>query len=162
MLRLDLDWAFEAIQNLDLTFDALGHPRHLKNFLTLFQRYPDMRVVIDHAMKPAIASGAFDDWAEGIERLATETGAFCKLSGLVTEAAADWSPDQLKPYIAHIIKVFGARRIMWGSDWPVLNLASDYSRWLGAADALVTEICEDEASRTAIFGGTAKRFYRLG
>ncbi len=161
MLKPDLDWAFRALIALDLTFDLLGFPRHLANALTLLKRYPDLRVVVDHAMKPDIAGGAFEDWAKGISALAAETSARVKLSGLVTEAGPDWTPARLRPYVAHVLAVFGPDRVMWGSDWPVLNLASDYARWLATARALIVD-CAGDAAVEQVFGETARRFYRLG
>jgi L-fuconolactonase len=162
MLRPDLDWAFRAIIDLDITFDVLGHPKHLANALTLLKRYPEMRAVVDHCMKPDIAAGQFDDWAAGIARIAEETQAFCKLSGLVTEAGAGWTADRLRPYVAHVLTIFGPHRVMWGSDWPVLNLAGDYARWNETAAALVGESLVDQVEIDAVFGDTAVRFYRLG
>ena len=95
-MRDDIQWAYRAVVDLDLTFDALGYPAHLDNFLTLLERYPDMRVVVDHCMKPKIRvretePEAFDEWAAGMTRLANRTRAHCKLSGLVTEANPDWN-----------------------------------------------------------------------
>jgi L-fuconolactonase len=160
MLRPDLDWAFRALIDLDLTFDLLGFPRHLPNALVLLQRYPSLRAVIDHAMKPAIARGDFDGWADDIARIARDTSAHIKLSGLATEAAPSWTPDDLRPYVAHILATFGPERVMWGSDWPVLNLAGDYAGWHGIARDLVTELAGSDALAD-VMGGTAARFYRL-
>lgn len=156
MHRPDVQWAYEAVAALDLTFEALGYPTHGENFLRLFARHPDMRVVVDHAMKPAIREGAFAPWAQTMSRIAGETGAFCKLSGLVTEAARDWTPETLAPYVRHVLDCFGPERVMWGSDWPVVELACSYDRWRETAEQLV-----DRQARDAVFGGTAARFYRL-
>jgi L-fuconolactonase len=163
MLRDEVQWAYAALADLDLTFDALGFSRHLPNFLQVMQRHPGLRVVIDHAMKPRIrdhgsAEREFAAWAEGMKRLAGETGAFCKLSGLVTEAKADWRDDDLAPYVAIVLEAFGADRVMWGSDWPVCRLHCDYARWHASAQSLSAGLSETE--RAAIFGGTAARFYR--
>ncbi|MGB3556606.1 MAG: amidohydrolase family protein [Jannaschia sp.] len=158
MLRADLAPAFEAVMALDLTFDALGFPRHLDNFHTLLTRHP-IRCVIDHCMKPDVASGAIDGWAEGMARLARDTDARVKLSGLVTEAGADWSQADLKPYVDHILEQFGPDRIMWGSDWPVCRLRAEYDVWLHTAEALTADLAQ--AERAAIFGGTAAAFYRV-
>ena len=163
MLRDDVQWAYRALIDLDLTFDALGFPQHLDNFLTLLTRYPDLRAVIDHCMKPRIRDqqagrDAFTTWAAGMTRLAEETGAFCKLSGLVTEAKEDWSVDDLRPFASHVLLAFGPERVMWGSDWPVCRLRGSYDDWRGAAETLTAEL--DEAARAAVFGGTAVRFYR--
>jgi L-fucono-1,5-lactonase len=158
MLSGALDWAFEAIIALDLTFDALGFPVHMDNFCRLFNRYPAMRVVIDHGLKPAIQHPeARGDWCRGIARLAAETSACCKLSGLATEAGLAWSADLLRPYVDHLIACFGPDRLMWGSDWPVLELVSTYERWYATARDLVAPT----GASDRIFGGTAQAFYRL-
>jgi L-fuconolactonase len=156
MLRDNVQWAYEAIIELDLTFDALGFPLHLENFLKVLKRYQSMRVVVDHCMKPRIRDDGFDEWAEGIEAIARNSQAFCKLSGLVTEAKKDWSVATLRPYAEHVVKAFGPERVMWGSDWPVVQLAASYEDWWQAAQEL-TGISEKEL----IFGETAAKFYRL-
>jgi L-fuconolactonase len=163
MLRDEVQWAYAALADLDLTFDALGFSRHLPNFLQVMQRHPGLRVVIDHAMKPRIrdhgsAEREFAAWAEGMKRLAGETGAFCKLSGLVTEAKADWRDDDLAPYVTTVLEAFGADRVMWGSDWPVCRLRCDYAHRHTSAQSLCAGLSETD--RAAIFGGTAARFYR--
>ena len=163
MLRDDISWAFEAVTALDLRFEALGLPRHIENFITLFSRHPEMKLVIDHCMKPDIANhspGGFKGWADGMARLAGETSAFCKLSGVITEAAPSWTVDDLRPYVDQVISVFGADRVMWGSDWPVCRLAGEYANWHGAAQALTAELGDSE--KAAIYGQTANRFYDLG
>lgn len=162
MLRDDIRWAFDALVDLDLTFDALGFPPHLANFLTLFERHPSLRVVIDHCMKPQIRDHSgenFTYWAEGMSHLAAQTQAFCKLSGLVTEANAGWTVADLEPYARHVLSVFGPERVMWGSDWPVCQLRSSYDTWFDAADALCAGL--DDDGHNAVFGDTAIRFYRL-
>lgn len=162
MLRDDVQWAFRAISDLGLTFDALGFPRHLANFHTILARYPDMRVVIDHCMKPQIrnhSEGGLRAWAEGMSRLA-DTGAYCKFSALVTEADPDWTVADLKPYVDHVFRAFGAERVMWGSDWPVVRLRCEYGDWRAAAERLTAGLSEVEKAR--IYGGTAAEFYRLG
>lgn len=162
MLGDDIRWAFDALTDLDLTFDALGFPRHLKNFATLLQRYPDLRVVVDHCMKPDIANhseSAFSKWADGMTRIAETTGACCKLSGLVTEAGENWTIGDLRPYAEHVIAAFGPSRVMWGSDWPVVRLRAEYDAWHSAARSLTAHLSNDD--QALIFGGTAARFYRI-
>jgi L-fuconolactonase len=159
LLRPDIQWAFDAIRNLDLAFDALGFPRHATRFLDIFQRYPELPVVIDHFLKPVIRDGQFDGWAQDMERFARETSAFIKLSGLVTEAGADCSAAALKPYVDHVLACFGPGRIMWGSDWPVCRLRMEYGNWLATARALTNHLGADE--QAAIFQANASDFYRL-
>lgn len=162
MLRDNVQWGYRSVNDLDLTFDALGFPRHLANFLTILTRYPDMRVVIDHCMKPPIrdhSEDTFRFWADGMARIAAETGAFCKLSGIVTEAAEDWTVADLRPYANHVLEAFGPNRVMWGSDWPVCRLHSEYDRWQAAAEDLTQSLTNEECAQ--IFGRTAAAFYRL-
>jgi len=160
MLRADVQWGFKAITDLGLRFEALGFPRHLDNFLTILTRYPEMKVVIDHCMKPQIAEAGLRAWADGMALLARETMAFCKFSALITEAGADWTTEDLRPYADHVITVFGADRVMWGSDWPVCRLRGEYADWRAAALELTAGCSETE--KAAIYGGTANRFYGLG
>lgn len=161
MLRDDIRWAYAAITELDLTFDALGLPQHQANLLQLLQNFPDMRVVLDHCLKPQIrvhSPANFNAWTDGMTQLATQTGAFCKLSGLVTEADG-WTIDALRPYAEHVIDTFGPARVMWGSDWPVCRLAASYEGWFSAAQALTNHLPQD--AQAQIFGGTAASFYRI-
>lgn len=161
MLRDDVQWGYQAIIDHDLTFDALGFPRHLANFHTLLTRYPDMRVVIDHCMKPQIRTHspeAFGHWADGMTLLADTTNAACKLSGLVTEADG-WTLEDLRPYAHHVLDAFGPDRVMWGSDWPVCLLEASYDAWRKAAEDLTAHLSKD--ARDSVFGGTAAAFYRI-
>jgi L-fuconolactonase len=157
MHRRDVQWAFDAIIDLDLTFDALGYPIHLDPFQRLFDKYPNMRTVIDHCMKPVIRENQFDDWARRMATIAKATPVFCKLSGIATESRPGWTVDTLKPYAAHVIESFGPNRVMWGSDWPVLELNGTYGSWHDAAQGYVGS----GAVNAAIFGGTAAMFYRI-
>jgi len=159
MLRPALDWAFKALIAHDLAFDALVLPGHLANLRILIDRYPDLRVVIDHGAKPQIRDGAFEPWASDIARLARETGAFCKCSGLVTEARADWTPTDLSPYLDHLLGSFGPERLIFGSDWPVLTLAGDYSGWFDTVNQAIGHWTQQQ--QAAVLGGNASRFYRL-
>ncbi|MEQ8860415.1 MAG: amidohydrolase family protein [Pseudomonadales bacterium] len=163
----DADWildprlspAFHTLVELDLRFDALVQPRHLPNLLKLLERHQDLRVVIDHAGKPDIAGHGLAAWRNLIRPLAAHTSARCKLSGLVTEAAANWREEDIRPYADELLAQFGPERLMWGSDWPVVNLAGGFDSWCRLTDALLAD-CSD-AERTAILGGTAAAFYDL-
>jgi len=156
ILRPEVQPALAAMAAQGLRFDALIKPRHLPVIGELAQRHPTLPVVIDHAAKPDIAAGTFQPWASHMARLARETPWCCKVSGLVTEAAPGWSTGDLRPTIDHLLAEFGPARLMWGSDWPVVNLAGGYARWREATLALLpTE------THPAILGGTAARFYGL-
>ncbi len=156
ILRDDVRPALRAMASARLSLDALVRPQHLDALLTVMHRVPELSVVIDHAGKPDIRAGAYVPWTTSIARLARETPAFCKLSGLLTEAAADWTLDDIRRYADHVIGCFGPERVMWGSDWPVLNLAGTYAGWRDLANAMAPA-----RDRGLIFGGTAAVFYRL-
>ena len=158
LLRPGLEPAIETMIAHDLCFDALVRPRHLPHLLRFAERHPGLRVVIDHAAKPDIAGGALEPWRTHIAALAGFPNVACKLSGLVTEAGVGWRPDDLRPYVEHLRETFGPRRLLWGSDWPVVNLAADYARWVAAADELAG-VSDDE--RTALFGRNAARVYGI-
>lgn len=151
--------AVEAMLRHGLSFDGLVLPRHLPALLAFAQRYPDLPLVIDHGAKPAIAAGELEPWRRDIAALARLPQVHCKLSGLVTEAGAAWNVERLRPYADHILQAFGPRRIMWGSDWPVLHLAADYAQWITASETLLAGL--DGAARDDIFGLNAVRFYRI-
>ena len=159
MLGANLAPAFQAIQHYDLAFDALVLPRHLGQLFELLKRYPNMRSVIDHGAKPEIRDNTFSDWATGMAALANGTNAYCKLSGLVTEAARDWTTENLRPYVDHLLDTFGPQRLIWGSDWPVCTLASSYDRWVDTTETLLAT--QTDADRVAILGGNAANFYNL-
>ncbi len=159
MLGDALTPAFTELTARGLTFDALTLPQHLGPLRKLLARHPDMKVVIDHGSKPLIRDAKLEGWAEDMAALASETNAWCKLSGLVTEAAPDWSVDDLRPYVDHLLNTFGPSCLIWGSDWPVCTLASSYERWLETTDLLLSQLSRSE--RDAVMGGNAARAYNL-
>ncbi len=159
MLSAALEPAFRAVVGLGLRFDALVQPRHLANLRRLLDRYPGLELVIDHGAKPRIAAGVREPWAAEMRALARETNAWCKLSGLVTEAGAAWTEADLRPYAGHLVECFGPERLIWGSDWPVVELAGGYDRWWATTEELLRPL--DDASRERILGGNAARFYGI-
>jgi L-fuconolactonase len=159
MLDPALRGGLEALTALGLRFDALVLPRHLGRLRTLLERHPDLPVVIDHGAKPPIAGGELTTWAEDMTRLARETGARCKLSGLVTEARPDWRVEDLRPWVDHLLETFGPERLLWGSDWPVVELAGGFERWREASLRLLEAL--DEAQRGRVLGDNAAAFYAL-
>ncbi len=154
-----LEPAITAMVEHGLTFDALVRPRHLPHLLAFARRWPALPIVIDHGGKPNIATGDLDPWRQDIAALAVQPNVACKLSGLLTEAAPNQSPLALAPFVAHLVETFGPKRLMWGSDWPVLDLAGDYATWRLLAEDLSG--LSDPNDLAALFGETARRFYRL-
>jgi L-fuconolactonase len=157
--RPSLDAAFEALVAHELVFDALVRPVHLEALRERLLRHPRLRAVLDHAGKPDIARGALEPWAAALERLAGDTGICCKLSGLLTEAGTRRSTADLTPWVAQLFRTFGAERMLWGSDWPVLKAAGSYGEWLGLAQELIERCAPGRAAQ--VLSGTAHRLYRL-
>ena len=156
VLRETLGSAFNAMLALDLSFDALVKPVHLPRLLKLARRYPELHIVVDHAAKPDIAGGQWQDWADALARLAEQPQVCCKLSGLWTEAGRAATADSLEPYVRHVTSCFGPGRTLWGSDWPVLELAATYPQWHQWALRQV-----DGKDQGLVFDGVARRVYRL-
>lgn len=159
MLKAELAPVFEYLIANELTFDALVLPKHLDALYLLLKRYPALKVVIDHGAKPDIENNLSQQWFEKIALIASETSAHCKLSGLVTEAGIDPNFDQLVPYMEHLLVCFGAKRLLWGSDWPVVETSSTYQGWLSQVEEFLKPLPSSE--QHCIWAGNAQRFYKL-
>ena len=149
-----------AVGAAGLAYDLLPKEPELPACIRAVDANPDMRFVVDHIAKPRIAAGEMEPWATDLAELAKRPNVFCKLSGMVTEADwADWKPADLKPYVEKVIEFFGEDRVMFGSDWPVCLLASDYAGVKGALESILGDI--DAAASAKIFGANAASFYGL-
>lgn len=159
ILRPALRPALEEMAARGLVFDALVRPAHLPALRRLAADHPGLRIVLDHGGKPEIAARRMQPWADAVAALARHPNVACKLSGLVTEAAPGWGVDDLRPYADHLLRHFGVERVMWGSDWPVVELAGGYARWHGATFDLLSGLPAAVLDR--VLGGTAAAIYGL-
>lgn len=157
LLRPALAPLLTAMARQGLVFDALVKPRHLSKLLRVVDSHPDLTFVLDHCGKPELTSGEIEAWQSDIALLAERPNIVCKLSGLVTEAKPDWQIADLSRAVGHVCHCFSAQRLLWGSDWPVVDLAGGYARWFAAAETLLAKLSPDE--RAGIFGGNAARIY---
>ena len=157
LLRPALAPLLTAMAKAGLVFDALVLPRHLPRLLEVIDRHPDLSFVLDHCAKPRLDTGEIASWRRDIALVAERPNIVCKLSGLVTEAARDWKVADLRPAVDHVRACFAPKRLLWGSDWPVVNLAGGYGPWLAAAETLLADLSAHE--KAAVFGGTAARVY---
>jgi L-fuconolactonase len=146
-----------AMARNGLVFDALVLPRHLPRLLQIVGRHPGLIFVLDHCGKPRLATGEIATWQRDIALLAQHPNIVCKVSGLVTEAAPDWKVADLRQAVDHVVTCFGPQRLLWGSDWPVVDLAGGYARWYAAAETLLADLSPRD--KAAIFGGNAARIY---
>ena len=160
LLRPEVQPALTAMTALGLCLDLLIRPRHLNQFHRLAEAHPDLKVVIDHGAKPAIRIGLFQPWGGQLRYLARTTNWHCKFSGLITEANhLQWDMDDIRPYADHLIGCFGPERLIWGSDWPVVELAGGYACWRTTSEKLLAGLSQTE--REEVYGGNATRFYGL-
>jgi L-fuconolactonase len=143
----------------DLSFDICVYHRQLGRALELVRRCPEVRFVLDHIGKPAIQDALFEPWRTHVAALAALPNAWCKISGLITEAGAGWTRTQLQPYLDHVLERFGCERVMFGSDWPVSEQTHRYADWVDVVDRALAGASEDERRR--LFRDTAIAFYRL-
>lgn len=166
ILRPELEPAIAAMKLHKLSFDALVYTRHLPHLEQFARRHPDLPIVINHAAKPAVIATdrPADDWRNAMSDIAKLPNVYCKISGLPTEAGKDQGQAELAPYIQHLLSVFGAERLMWGSDWPVMGLAPNkqlciYKNWLNLVQQALAGCKVNEIE--SVFIGTSLRFYRI-
>jgi L-fuconolactonase len=159
LLRDDVLRGVRAVGEAGLVYDVLVRPPQAEAALEFARRMPEVRLVLDHLGKPDIAGGVWEPWASWLTSMAALPNVAVKLSGLVTEAAPGWRTDDLLPYARHALAAFGPGRTMYGSDWPVCTLAATYEQVVEVAEATCADL--DAAERDAVFGGTARRVYRL-
>ncbi len=179
----DPDWILQpaiqpvlsAMARRGLVFDALIKPVHLPRILALTQAHPDLTVVVDHGAKPAIDTNAMAQWAADLSALARATSperVVCKMSGLLTEvpstewvaegagaAAMSGLQDRMRPWCQRLLDIWGPQRLLWGSDWPVLDLAASYDAWRELTMQVLAGLTAQE--QAAILGENARRIYRL-
>ena len=160
VLRNDFNHGIAALKRFDLRYDLLIFEKHLPQTIQLVDRHPDQVFILDHVAKPRIRDGVSSPWRKHMRELARRPNVYCKVSGMVTEADwHTWSREDLSPYIETVLEAFTPKRIMFGSDWPVVNLASSYGRWIDTVRAAVAQLSASEQER--ILAGTAIEAYGL-
>jgi L-fuconolactonase len=160
IVRPDVVRGLKVLERRGVPFDLLFYVKHLRHAATLARALPDLPMVIDHLAKPRIKDHATDDWLPHLRAAAGFPNVYCKLSGMVTEADwRNWTPADLKPYVRAALDLFGPERCMFGSDWPVCELAGTYQQVRDALAEALGPLSDGESA--AIWGGTARRFYRL-
>jgi L-fuconolactonase len=150
----------KELSRYGLSYDLLVHTRHFKHVRKVVESCPELALVIDHLAKPPIAKNEFKEWSQALKPFASYPNVHCKLSGLVTEANwSSWQTDDLRPFVEYALEVFGADRLMFGSDYPVCLLAASYDRVLDAFQEILNDL--SNAEREKIFSKNATKFYRL-
>src|SRR5262249_805139 len=161
LLRDDFQRGLAALGTLGFTYDLLIFPRHLPTAVQLVKRFPGQRFVLDHLGLPDIRAQQLAPWESGLKELAAYPNVYCKLSGLAYRA--DWQrrrPAEFAPYLDIALEMFGAGRLMVGSNWPVCTVAGAYEAVLAIVLDRVGTLSQNEQAQ--ILGGTCSEFYRLG
>jgi len=160
ILREDVLAGLKILEKHQVPFDLLFYVKHLKHVTRLVKHCPNLKMVIDHLAKPEVKAQRLSNWRVNFRLASTFPNVYCKISGLVTEADwANWRRSDLRPFIDLALECFGPDRCMYGSDWPVCELAGTYAEVHAAARECLSKL--SSAEQAAIFGGTAQKFYGL-
>jgi L-fuconolactonase len=145
LLREDFNRGIGALKQFDLRYDILIFEKHLPQTIQFVDRHPDQVFIVDHIAKPRIRDQVLSPWKDDLFELARRQNVYCKLSGMVTEADwSEWTAESLFPYIDVVLQAFGPKRLMFGSDWPVVTLASSYKRWWETVRSAIARLSPSE------------------
>lgn len=160
MFRHDFRNGIRELKAYNFTYDILIFHRQLPAAIDLVHSFPDQAFVIDHIAKPDIKSGNIKSWKKDIIEIAKAENVMCKISGMVTEANWNtWQTADLKPYLDVIFENFSTHNLMFGSDWPVCNLAADYSKIVNTLEDYISQLSNQDQQQ--IWTNNAKSFYKL-
>lgn len=158
ILREDVGRGLAVLEKHGVPFDLLFYTQHLRHAAKVADRFPNLPLVIDHLAKPKIKDGMIEPWRSDLASASRRKNVWCKLSGMVTEADWEtWKPAHLKPFVESAIELFTPDRLMFGSDWPVCELAANYEEVFGALMDCIDSLSETE--KAGILGENAMRFY---
>ena len=152
--------AVNLLPKYNLSFDLCVDPHQIAHTVELVRRCPSVSFVLDHMGKPEVKENRIDFWREQIRKIAALPNVVCKISGLLTQADhQNWREEQVLPLIDDVFECFGVDRVLFGGDWPVLELAATYRNWVGIVDRATQHM--SRADRLKIFRGNAIKTYRL-
>ena len=149
----------KLLKKFNLSFELCANHAQLPAAIELVKATPDVRHALNHCGGPDIKGGQFESWATHVRELAAFENVHCKISGIVTTASENWTREELKPYIQHLIEVFSYDRVMFGSDWPVCTLAATYQEWVAALSWAVEDA--SDAEKNKLFYENASEFYSI-
>jgi L-fuconolactonase len=158
MLRNSFHNGINALSRYSKCYDLLIFEHHLPQTIQFVDKHPNVKMIVDHIAKPRIGREMDDSWEKSINELAKRNHVFCKLSGMVTEVRENtWDAELLKPYFNIVLEAFGPQRLLFGSDWPVCLLQSNYSKWMNTVQAFIAPLSECE--QEDIMGNNASKIY---
>ncbi len=160
LLRDDFCRGIKHLVDYNYTYDILIHPRHLKYALQFVDKFPGQKFVIDHFAKPFIKRKALQPWLSDLSKFSDYRNVYCKMAGLVTEADwRNWKKDDFVPYMEAVLHVFGADRIIFGTDWPVCLTGQSYDQVCELTQTLISMLPDSDQEK--IWGSNAINFYNL-
>jgi L-fuconolactonase len=152
--------AVRLLSRYGLSFDLCVDPHQLAHTIEMVRQCPSVSFILDHMGKPGVKENRLESWREYIEQIASFPNVVCKISGLLTQADhVSWKEEQVLPLIDHVIGCFGVDRVLFGGDWPVLELAASYREWVDVVDHATQHLTY--ADRRKIFRDNAIKTYRL-
>lgn len=151
----------QLLANYNFSFEICIHAEQLGSVIKMVEQCPKVKFNLEHLGNPNMAAKEWDTWQKQMSQLAEFPNVWCKISRLITEATQNWSSENLKPYIYHAIKEFGYDRVMFGSDWPVVNMASSYAHWVHTLHDLLVHHHATEEELKKVFQSNARLYYEL-
>lgn len=160
ILGKDFNRGIWLLKNYNLVYDILIFEQQLPNAIRFVDQHPGQQFVVDHIAKPKIKIDELEPWAKNIKELAKRENVSCKISGMVTEADYKlWTEEQLNPYFETVLEAFGPSRLLFGSDWPVCLVATNYSNWLDIVKKTISKFTKEE--QDLILYKNAQRIYNI-
>jgi len=160
MLESNFQRGIAALQQHSFTYDLLIFPDQLGYARELVANFPNQPFVLDHIAKPNIKAKQLDDWGKDLRALAAHENVWCKVSGMVTEADwQTWHPQDFQPYLEVVFEAFGPTRVLFGSDWPVCEVAGGYDAVVDLVQQYVATLSAHE--QALFWGENATAFYKL-
>ena len=153
-------FGMKALAERKIPIDYLMNTTQLNEFLSVFDKVPDVTAVLNHGGRPFVMTGDTSNWKRDIRTLARETNCYCKISGLVERAGVEWDKETLKPWIAILIDAFGPERLLYASNWPIMTLMATPRIWIEALYEIFHDFGLDKPSREQIFSQTSQKIYQ--
>ena len=141
--------------------DFLANCTQLEPVCDLFAAVPEMTAILNHGGRPFVMTGETERWRADMRRIARETSAYVKVSGLVERAGVEWQTDTLRPWVEAMLEDFGCDRLLFASNWPLMTLMSTYDLWWASINEIVDDVGLSVTDKEMLFGGTAAKVYRL-
>ena len=154
--------SMKILNKKNVSVDTLQPVENLSNARKFFRKFDGLKLVLNHAGRPAVMTGELKDWKNELKLFAQETNAMVKCSGLVERAGVEWTKKTISPYVETIIEVFGSERVMFGTNWPVMTISSTYDLWVNTLNDILTDLNLSQEVIDNIMGRNAFNHYGIG